>query len=265
NRMLDREQAVINEIIFGLISQRRAAIEAGELVPEDLLTLLLEAQTDDGYRMDNQQIRDECVTLFMAGHETTANALSWTMLLLAQHPEIAERLRSELDELLGDRPPTLDDLGRLTYTTMVLKESMRLYPPAWITSRELFESVEIGGERIRKASSMVIIAPFTMHRHPEIFPDPERFDPERFHPDRENDIPRYAYIPFGGGPRVCIGNHFAMMEAKLILAAVVQHSDLWLHPNAVIEPEPLITLRPKHGILMTRSRRVQQLERISAT
>ena len=200
--------------------------------------------------MTDQQARDEVVTLFLAGHETTANALNWTWYLLAQHPAVEARLYQELDTVLHGESPTLADLDRLPYTEMVLKESMRLYPPAWGFSRKSIEDVEIGGYPIDKGVDVGMLTYFT-HHDPGWFPDPERFDPKRFTPENEAKLPRYAYLPFGGGPRICVGNAFAMMEGCLILATIASRYRLTLAPGQTVQMQPLITLNPKGGLPMT--------------
>lgn len=200
--------------------------------------------------MSNQQLRDEVLTLFAAGHETTANALTWTWLLLGQNPEAEQKLRDEIAAVLGDRPATAQDLKRLEYAHRVFEESMRLYPPAWLFSRVSKGTDEIGGYPV-PPKAVVITAPYLMHRHPAYWEDPERFDPDRFTPERSAKRPRFAYFPFGGGQRMCIGNNFAMMEAVLILVTVMQRYRVALVKDQNIELEPLITLRPKHGIQVT--------------
>ncbi len=199
--------------------------------------------------MSDQQLRDEVMTLFLAGHETTAVALSWTLYLLSQHPEVEAKLRSELDEVLGGRAPTLSDLPQLAYTRMVLDESLRLYPPAWVTERKALSEDEISGFHI-PAGTTVVISPYATHRHPQFWPDAEIFDPERFQAGCSAGRPRYAYFPFGGGPRQCIGNSFALLEAQIILAAIIQRYRLEFAPGWKVMPEPLVTLRPKGGLWM---------------
>lgn len=216
----------------------------------DLLSMLLLATDDEGQHMTDQQARDEVVTLFLAGHETTANALNWTWYLLAQHPDIEAKLHQELDTVLHGKSPTLADLDRLPYTEMVLKESMRLYPPAWGFSREAIEDVEIGGYPIDRGVVVGMLTYFT-HHDPRWFPDPERFDPERFTPENEAKLPRYAYLPFGGGPRICVGNAFAMMEGRLILAMIASRYRLMLNAGQTVPMQPLITLNPRGGLPMT--------------
>ena len=214
----------------------------------DLLSLLMAAEDDNGQPMDDDLLMDEVVTLFSAGHETTSNALTWTIYLLAQQPEIMGKLQAELDEVLNGRIPTADDLADLPYTEMVLKEAMRLYPPVWLLPfRQARTATTIGGYAIKKGT-LISAAPYALHRSPTYFPEPERFDPERFHPERSADLPRYAYLPFGAGPHVCIGAQFAMIEAKLILAMIAQRFNVILPPNQVIEPEPLVTMGPKNGL-----------------
>lgn len=241
-----REQRAIRQldaIIHRFIDERRASGED----KGDLLSMLLLAADENGERMSDQQLRDEVMTLFLAGHETTAMALSWTWYLLAQHPDVMQKLGDEIDRVLGDRPPTIHDLPALAYTEMVVKESMRLYPPAPGVSREPLEDVTVGGYRIPKGALMAINT-YAMHRSARCFDQPDTFIPERFSPERETLIPRYAYLPFGGGPRVCIGNTFALVEARLALAAMAQRFRLALVPDQRIVPQQLVTVRPKYGI-----------------
>jgi cytochrome P450 len=236
----------LDSILNPIIAERRISrADKG-----DLLSMILLAQDEDGSSMTDKQVRDECMTLFLAGHETTANVLNWTWYLLAQNPEAEAKLHAELDAVLGGRNPTLADFPQLKYTEMVIKEAMRLYPPAWSTVREPIEDVTIRGYTIPKGTTVIV--PFYLLHHDERwFPEPERFIPERFSPENEKQIPRYAYIPFGGGPRVCIGNQFAQMEARLLLATIAQRYQLALAPGQQVEKEPLITLRPKNGLRMT--------------
>ena len=236
----------LDEIIYQIIDQRRA--HTGDR--DDLLSMLLKARDDDGSRMSDKQLRDELMTLFLAGHETTALTLSWTWLVLGQHPEVERKLFEEIESVLGERMPAVADLPRLQYTDMVVKESMRLYPPAWMIGREAMEDCEIGGCRIPKGAQ-VLMSQWSMHRNPGYFSDPIRFHPERWQMEESKRLPKYAYFPFGGGPRLCIGNAFAMMEANLILATIAQKCRLELQPNQKITPMPSITLRPKEGILVT--------------
>ena len=235
---------LLEKTITGIINERR---ESGEDKGDLLSMLLLAVDEEDGGQMTNRQVRDEVMTLFIAGHETTANALAWSLYLLAQHPQVEAKLVAELAEALDGRLPTMQDLPKLRYTDMVIKESMRLYPPAWIGSREATEDITLGGYDIARGS-IVVMSQYVMHRHPRYFDEPEQFMPERF--ADEDRIPRYAYFPFGGGPRVCIGNSFAMMEAALVLATIMQRYHLALVPGRQVEPEPLVTLRPRDGIWM---------------
>jgi cytochrome P450 len=186
------------------------------------------------------------MTLMLAGHETTTVALSWTLMLLSRHPHVRRGLEAELDDVLAGRAVTLEDLPRLRRTRMILDESMRLYPPAWVVTRSVRADDEVDGYHV-PAGSMVIVSPYVTHRDPTLWPNPEGFDPDRF----AGEQPRYAYFPFGGGPHLCIGAGFAMMEAQLVLATVVQRLRLDLVPGHPIEYEPLVTLRPRHGIRMT--------------
>jgi cytochrome P450 len=204
--------------------------------------------------MTDPQLRDEALTIFLAGHETTANALSWTLALLALHPEAEARLQEELDDALSGEPPEWEDLPALPYTRMVLAESMRLYPPAWTIGRQPLEDFEVGGYHIR-AGSIVMLSPWVVHRDRRFFPDPERFLPERWMTEEEEARHRFAYFPFGAGPRKCIGEGFAWMEGMLVLTTLLQRWRLRLAPRQRLEPEPLITLRPRGGMRMRLERR----------
>jgi cytochrome P450 len=228
----------IDQILYRIIAARRASGE----VKDDLLGTLLAAQDDEGAGMTDQQLRDEAVTLFLAGHETTALALSHTLYALSKYPDVARRVHEELTRVVGDRRPDASDVKKLEYTGWVLKESMRLFPPAWTTGRETTEDVEIGGYHVPKGAQL-LFSQWVVHRDPRWFPNPEAFDPERW--KDEASLPRYAYFPFGGGPRTCIGNHFAMMEATLLLALVVQRYRLDLLPGERLELKPSVTLRQK--------------------
>jgi cytochrome P450 len=250
---LREKRAVVrlDAILQNLIRTRRASTEPRN----DLLSTLLAAvDVDTGARMSDRQLRDEMMTLFLAGHETTATALTWTWYLLGLHPEVEARLADELLRVLAGRAPTLSDLPELPYTEMVIRESIRLYPPAPGVAREPVEDVTIAGYEVPKGA-LLSINSFVMQRDPRFFPDPDRFDPNRFAPGWEERIPRYAYLPFGSGPRVCIGNGFAMMEARLILATVAQRYKLCLEPGQNIKPVQLVTLRPNGPIRMKLRRR----------
>ena len=236
----------LNQIIHRLIAERQR--DNGDR--GDFLSLLLLARdAETGETMSGQQAHDECLTLLLAGHETTAVALSWTLYLLARHPEVAERLQAELATALAGRTPTIDDLPALPYTRMVIDEALRLYPPAWAIMRRAIDDDELGPYHI-PARTNVFISPWAIHRHPGYWEQPEVFDPERFSPARAAGRPHFAYLPFGGGPRLCIGNTFALTEAQLILATIAQRYELGLRPEQQVEPLPLITLRPRGGLRM---------------
>jgi cytochrome P450 len=221
----------------------------------DLLSILLAATGEAGGRgMSDKQLRDEMLTLFLAGHETTANALTWTWFLLSRHPEVEAKLWEELDRVLEGRTPEPTDLAKLPYTEMVIRESLRLYPPAPAVAREPVEDVTLAGYRIGKGS-LLSVNTYALHRDARFYTDPERYDPERFSFGWEERIPRYAYLPFGAGPRVCIGNAFAMMEARLILATVAQRYKLSLEPNQKVVPVQVITVKPKGPVWMKLQRR----------
>ena len=253
NVRFKRAMKTLDGIVYRLIADRRAQGAANEGYGDDLLGMLMEAVEDDTQSgMSDQQLRDEIITMVLAGHETTANLLSWTFSLLARHPDVEARVRDEALRVLGDRDPTLEDVRSLEYTKLVLDEALRLYPPAWIFERQNVEPDVLGGYRVA-AGSIVGVCPYVIHRHPEYWDDPESFEPERFRPERTEKRPRYTYLPFGGGPRTCIGNSFAMMEAQIILAMIVRQEHLALEAGHAVEVDPLITLRPKHGIRVTRS------------
>ncbi len=238
--------ATLDALILRIIRERRASkTDTG-----DLLSMLLAAQEEGtGEGMTDAQVRDEVMTIFLAGHETTANAVSWALYLLARHPDAYRRLRTEATTVLGGRTPSASDLPRLGFALQVFKEALRLYPPAYLTSRLAVRDVEIGGHRI-SAGTDVIANICTMQRRPEYFPDPDRFDPDRFEAAAEKSIPRGAYVPFGAGARICIGNNFALMEGQLILATLAQRVELSLASPGEIAPEPLVTLRPAGGVPM---------------
>jgi len=233
----------IDRIVFRIISDRRAS-KSDE---GDLLSMLLQAQDDDGSQMNDAQLRDEVMTLFLAGHETTALALSWSWYLLATHPEAEAKFHAEIDEVLQGRVPTVDDLRKLTYTEMIAKEAMRLYPPAYAVGREALEDTEIGGFRVPKGSQ-VFAFQWVTQRDERYFERPDKFEPERWTPERSERLPKYAYFPFGGGPRQCIGNYFAMMEVVLLMATIGQRFRFSLAPNHKVEVLPVLSLRPKNGI-----------------
>jgi cytochrome P450 len=259
NRRLQTALRRLDALVYDLIAARR---QSQQDTP-DLLSMLLGVRDEEtGEGMSDRQIRDEVITLLLAGHETTAVALSWTWYLLAQHSECEKLLHAEVDAVLGGRLPTVEDLPALPYSRMVIEESMRLYPPAWSFSRNAIAEDELGGYPI-PPGSMILLCPYTTHRHPAFWEQPEVFDPLRFTPERVAARPHYAYFPFGGGPRLCVGNAFAMMETHLILAAVAQRYRLCLGTDVQVEPEPLITLRPRGGLPMLLATRGGRDERNS--
>jgi len=245
NKRRAQNISALNQVVYKVIEDHRASQEDRG----DLLSMLLETldEEGDGTGMSNEQVRDEVMTLFLAGHETTANALSWTFYALTQHPEVEAKLHEELERVLGGRTPALADLPNLPYTRQVFSEAMRLYPPAWIMGRTAIGPDSIGGYII-PAGSTIIFSQYLMHRNPTYWVEPERFDPERFSNEHNSERPRYAYFPFGGGPRLCIGEPFAWMEGQLLLASLAQKWRFRLAKGAVIEPEPSITLRLRHGL-----------------
>jgi len=241
----------LDAIVGRIIAERRAGGEDRG----DLLSMLVAAQdADDGTRMTPRQLRDEVMTLFLAGHETTAVTLSWAWYLLAQHPEATARLEAELREVLGGRAPGVADLPRLTYTAGVVSESLRLFPPAYALGRQAVVTTELGGYPVARGE--IVLAPaWVIHRDRRWFDKPDEFLPERWDGDLAKRLPRFAYFPFGGGPRQCIGSAFALMEATLILAAVAQRVHLALVPGQRITPTPYVTLRPEPGLQMRVTRR----------
>ena len=246
-RRFDRASARLDEVVYRMIEdRRRSGVDRG-----DLLSMLLMARDEegDGGHMTDTHLRDEVMTMFLAGHETTANALSWTWYLLAQNPEAEARFHAEVDGVLAGRRPSFDDLPRLRYTEMVLAESMRLYPPAWGLGRRALRTQTLGGVTI-PADALVLMSPFLVQRDPSFYPDPLRFDPSRFTPEAKAARPKFAYFPFGGGARQCIGEPFAWMEGVIILATLAQRWRFRLDPAARVEPQALMTLRPRHGIRM---------------
>jgi cytochrome P450 len=241
---------LLERLVSRILQERRAA--PGDR--GDLLSMLMSERDDEGNAMSDAQVRDELVTLFLAGHETTAIALSWTWYLLAHHPLVKDRLVKELFEELDRRPATVSDLPRLPFADAVVKEAIRLYPPAYVLGREALADCEIGGYPI-PAGATVFMSPWVMHRDPRWFASPEKFLPERWLDGLAARLPRFAYMPFGGGPRVCIGDRFAMMEAVLVLATVARRYRLERISDAEVVPFPSITLRPEDGVWMKLSRR----------
>jgi len=235
----------IDDLIYGIIHRRR---DSGE-DPGDLLSRLLAARDEQGNGMTDRQLRDEAVTLVLAGHETTALVLFYTFYLLARSPEVERRLATELRDVLAGRAPTAGDVANLRYTEWVVRETMRLYPPAWTIAREALADCEIGGYHVPKGTQM-FLPQWLVHRDGRWFDDPESFRPERWDNDLLKRLPRCAYFPFGDGPRICIGNHFAMMEAVLILATIARRYHLSVQPGQRLELLPSITLRPRHALGM---------------
>ncbi|MBV9960027.1 MAG: cytochrome P450 [Acidobacteria bacterium] len=248
-RRFQRAKDRLDATIYRMIDERRRSGEDHG----DLLSMLLLAQDEegDGGRMTDEQVRDEALTIFLAGHETTANALTWTWYLLSQHPAVEERLHAELSAILEDgRLPTVEDVPRLRYTEMVLAEVMRLYPPAWALGRLSVKEHEVGGYTI-PPRSLVLLSPYVMHRDERYFPDAARFDPERWTQSAREARPTYAYFPFGGGPRRCIGEGFAWMEGILLIATLARGWRMRLAPDQTVATRPVIILRPRHGMRMT--------------
>ncbi|MCN0177283.1 cytochrome P450 [Salinispora arenicola] len=233
-------QAVVDTLVDG---------RAGNLADRvDVLSrLILSARGEADPRVGRERLRDELVTLLLAGHETTASTLGWTLSLIDRHPGVWERLHAEAVEVLGDRLPEYDDLRRLRYTVMVVEEAMRLFPPVWLLPRRALAPDTIGEYRV-PANADVVISPYTLHRHPEFWPNPERFDPERFAPGQAADRPRYAYLPFGAGPRFCVGNNLGMMEAVFVIALLCRHLRLTGVPGYRLVPEPMLSLRIRGGL-----------------
>jgi cytochrome P450 len=244
NVRLRRAIRALDDLVYRMIEDRRRA--PGER--GDLLSILLQAQdADDGSRMTDRQVRDEVMTLFLAGHETTAVALSWTWYLLAKHPEVDAGLAGELSAVLNGRPPAVADLPALRYTEMVVMESMRLYPPAYGIARQAAKRTEVAGQQMQPGT-FVIMPTWVVHRDARWFDKPDEFHPERWDGDASRRLPRFAYFPFGGGPRQCIGNTFATMEAVLVLATIAQRFRVSLTSGQAVIPAPFITLRPEPGI-----------------
>lgn len=245
NLRFRRAMRALNAFVAGLIRTRRA-----DPTPHrDLLALLMNAQDDEtGEGMTDQQLRDEVMTFVLAGHETTANTLSWTLYLLARHPEEREKLEAELATVLGGRAPTFSDLSRLQVTRMVIEESMRLFPAVWLIERSPIADTELGGYTI-PSGAILMIYTYGIHHHPRYWPDPEVFRPERFEVENGAAVDRSAYLPFSHGPRQCIGAQFAMTEAQIILATIAQRFRLRLVDGHPVVPEPSVTLRPRHGVM----------------
>lgn len=247
-RSFRHARADLDRIVGLLVEQRNAnPSDSGD----DVLTRLIDSTAkEEDERVGDRRMRDELVTLLLAGHETTSSTVGWTLNMVSQHPEVRERLHQEAVEVFGDRRPAYEDLHGLRYTNMVLQEAMRLYPPVWILPRRALADDEVGGYHV-PAGADVLICPYTMHRHPRYWPEPERFDPERFDPDATTDRPRYAHLPFGAGPRFCVGNHLGMIEATFIISTLMRDLRLERVPGTEVRPEPMMSLRLGGGLPMT--------------
>ncbi|HWQ33087.1 MAG TPA: cytochrome P450 [Blastocatellia bacterium] len=252
NRRFFRAKQKLDSIIYRIINERRKSGEDRG----DFLSMLLMARDDEGGtgRMTDEQVRDEAMTIFLAGHETTANALTWTWYLLSQHPEVEAKLHAEIDAVLQGRLPGYEDTARLRYAEMVMAESMRLYPPAWLLGRRTLEDVEVGGHLIPQGA-LILMSQYLVHHDARWFPDPERFEPERWTPEAREARPKFSYFPFGGGTRTCIGEAFAWMEGVLVIATIAQRWKLRLAAGHPVGLQPLVTLRPKYGMKMTLEQR----------
>jgi len=258
NLRYQRATRELDDVVYGLIRHRQANTTipntASESRPEDLLDTLLQARYEDGSAMSTQQVRDEVMTLLLAGHETTAVSLSWIWLLLSQHPEVEQKLWAELRVVLNGRSPRMHDLASLPYTERIVKEAMRVYPPIWALGRTAVKDCEIGGYRV-PAGSTVVMSQWVMHHDHRYYDEPERFFPDRWLDERYKTAPRFSYFPFGGGPRICIGASFAATEAALVLATIAQRYQVRLASADPVEPMPSITLRPRNGVNVVLTRR----------
>jgi cytochrome P450 len=250
NLRLRRAIAELDRTMQGFIAEGRSRGKAGD----DLLSRLIFAKREDGSEMNDRELRDEAMTLYLAGHETTALTLTWMWVLLSRHPHVEAKLVSEWRDVLAGKIPSAADIARLPYTGAVIAESMRLLPAVYILGREATKDLELGGYRVKRGYT-VLMSQWVNHRDPEYFPEPEAFRPERWEGGLARLLPKFAYYPFGGGKRVCVGNSFALMEAALILAGVGQRYRFTVDPEAVIEVKPQITLMPAHDIPVTLERR----------
>lgn len=242
NRKAQAALRTIDDVVFEIINTRRST--PGGEIKDDLLAMLMEARDEgDGTGMTDRQLRDETLIMFAAGHETTANAMAWAFFLLDRHPEVFTKLRAEVMRVLNGRTPTAGDLPRLVYTRMVIEEVLRLYPPLLTTNRQALKDDVIGGYAI-PAGATISISPYVLQRDPRYWNDPEKFDPDRFSPEAAGERPRFAYFPFGGGPRLCIGKEFALFESVVVLAMAVQHFDWQIAPGADVHPLQMVTMRP---------------------
>lgn len=245
-RKFKNDMAVLDGVVLKAIANRRKNKEKHP----DLLQMMMDATYEDSNeQMNDQQLKDEMITMFSAGHETSANALAWTLYLLAQHPEIVAKMRKEISEVVGNELPEFHNIRQLTYVRQVIEEGMRLYPPVWGVSRTALADDEYRGIKIKK-KDVVFCLIYNAHRSEELYKNSATFDPDRFAPEKVKEMPKMSYLPFGGGPRLCIGNMFALMEMQLILVGLMQRYDFDLVDNQVIDPEALVTLRPRYGIKM---------------
>lgn len=245
-RKFFRKKQLMDKLVTGLIEQRRAGQSEGN----DFLQMLMDARYEDtGEPMEHRQLLDELITIFSAGHETSSNGMTWLFYLLSGHPEIVQRLREEKRKVSGEQLPSFSQLRDLVYTRQVIEESMRLYPPVWTLGRQAIDTDEWNGNVFKKGT-IITNAIYHVHRNPNLWEDPERFDPDRFAPEKVKARPKSHYMPFGAGPRMCIGNHFAMMEMQLLLAGMIHKFDFDLVKHQKIDTEPLITLRPRYGMKM---------------
>lgn len=254
NRRANRAYDYLDSLVYGIIEERRRRRDAGEPEGRDVLSLLMNAMDEDGSRMTPKQLRDEVMTLFIAGHETTAVTLGWLWHLLAQNPRVEEKLAEELHSVLAGSAPTPEDLPRLTYLDAVIREVLRLYPAAYVLQRTSLEPFDVAGYHF-PANTTVLMSQWIVHRDPRYFDAPEEFRPERWLDGLEARLPAYAYFPFGGGPRRCIGQVFALMEASLVAATLAQKFRFVERPGTKVVPEPLVTLRARGGVPMTLKRR----------
>jgi cytochrome P450 len=248
NRRANRDLAFMDSLVYRMIDERRAAGNSRRR--EDLLSLLMSVMDEDGSQMTQKQLHDEAMTLFIAGHETTAQMLAWTWYALSQNPQAEAKLHEELDNVLAGRSPEAADFGRLPYLMAVMNEILRLYPPAYITARETIETVELGGYEILPGTT-IIFSQWVAHRDPRFYDDPDIFRPERWIEGLADRLPAGAYYPFGDGPRRCIGQGFALLEAAIVIGTLAQRFSFRMVPGHPVEVEPLVTLRPRHGIRMT--------------
>jgi cytochrome P450 len=246
NRRFRIARRHLEDVVLSLVTEHE---KAGPGRGGDVISRILDAYRHEPAAAIRRRLRDELITILLAGHETTASTLSWTWYLLDRHPEVAERVRAEADEVLGDAVPTYETLHGLRYTSMVIQETMRLYPPVWGLPRTAINKDEIGGCRVPPGAD-VMISPYTLHRHPGFWPDPGRFEPQRFSPAQPGPAHRYAYIPFGAGPRVCVGSNLGMMEATLVTAMAARRFRLALVPGRKVTAEAMLSLRVRDGLPM---------------